>query len=266
MSVLHTNNITNYSGTGGPTIEGISTVDSTGFMKVPVGDTFRRNGITNDIPDSIVRNELVLYYDPASLSTYPGSGTTVYDLSGQNSNGTVSLNGFNTNNGYFNFYGQDKITVQKTTADFGVNGNGGATISIWIRPDVQSTCRGLIGFFPPISYNGTPEFGIDIDPTDRVRIWKNSGNYQVYDITENEWRMLTLVSTQSGLFLYNNGILVYGSGSNTGLISNNSNNFIIADYWDPNFIGKIGVTSLYARGLEASEIVKNFNATKGRYL
>ena len=44
MSVLHINNITNKEGTGGPTIAGITTVDSTGFMRVPVGPTEYRGG------------------------------------------------------------------------------------------------------------------------------------------------------------------------------------------------------------------------------
>jgi hypothetical protein len=264
MSVIHINNITNEDGTSGPTISGISTVNSSGFMRVPVGDTFKRNEITNNILDGYVTSELVLYYDPANLNTYPNTGSTIFDLSGENSNGTVSLNAFNTNNGYFNFYGQDKITVEKTTADFGMNSNGGATISIWINPGNQSTWRGLIGFFPPLVYDGTPEFGIDINPAYRIRIWKNSGDYEVYDISENNWIMLTLVSNQSGLYLYANKDLV-NTQSNTGVVVNNSNNLLIADHWDPNFIGKIGIISMYKRGLSANDVLKNYNATKYRY-
>lgn len=44
MSVLHTNNITNRDGTSGPTIAGITTVSSTGFMRLPVGPTEYRGG------------------------------------------------------------------------------------------------------------------------------------------------------------------------------------------------------------------------------
>jgi hypothetical protein len=44
MSVFRTNNITNRDGTAGPVISGITTVSSTGYMRLPVGPTEYRGG------------------------------------------------------------------------------------------------------------------------------------------------------------------------------------------------------------------------------
>ena len=99
MSVLHINNITNKEGTGGPTIAGITTVDSTGFMKVPVGSTGRRT-VSDFVPNSIIDDGLVLYLDAANTKSYPGSGTTWTDLSGNGNNGTLENGvGYNSGNG-----------------------------------------------------------------------------------------------------------------------------------------------------------------------
>ena len=95
MSVIHTNNITNKDGTSGPTISGITTVSSTGFMQVPVGDTF--NG---KVIEDVVEDGLVLYLDAGNNFSYPGSGTTWRDLSGNVNGGTlVNGVGYNSDNG-----------------------------------------------------------------------------------------------------------------------------------------------------------------------
>jgi hypothetical protein len=60
---------------------------------------------------SIVRDGLVLYLDAANPKSYPGSGTTWFDLKGT-SNSTLS-NGptfVNSNKGYFSFDGVNDYT------------------------------------------------------------------------------------------------------------------------------------------------------------
>ncbi len=61
--------------------------------------------MTNSYGPSIVRDGLVLYLDAGDRNSYPGTGNTWYDLSGNNNHGTIynSLP-YNTNNkGYFDF-------------------------------------------------------------------------------------------------------------------------------------------------------------------
>ena len=76
----------------------------------------------------VVTDGLVLYVDAANRKSYPGSGTTVYDLSGYGNNGTL-INGvtFNTSGvGCFRLDGvDDRIDVPKTLNGF--------TIKIFIK-------------------------------------------------------------------------------------------------------------------------------------
>ena len=131
MSVLHINNITNKEGTGGPTIAGITTVDSTGFMKVPVGDTRKRTYIPPT--DNIVTDGLVLHLDAGRPESYTDGETTWRDLSGNNNNGTlVNGVGFSAENGgSLEFDGvNDYVTLSSSQI---APGTGAFTWNFWVK-------------------------------------------------------------------------------------------------------------------------------------
>jgi hypothetical protein len=65
MADLKVNNITNYDGTTGPVIAGVSTVLSTSHFVVPVGNTFKRS-----VTENIVNDGLVLYLDAGNDVSY----------------------------------------------------------------------------------------------------------------------------------------------------------------------------------------------------
>jgi hypothetical protein len=61
----------------------------------------------------IVRDGLILHWDPATKDSYPGSGTTIYDLSGNGNNGTLYNGvGYSTaNNGVLVFDGANDYVL-----------------------------------------------------------------------------------------------------------------------------------------------------------
>ena len=68
---------------------------------------------------NIVRDGLVLALDTASARSYPGSGTTINDLSGSNLNGTLvgNISFLTDNSGILDFDGvDDYITCGTSTA------------------------------------------------------------------------------------------------------------------------------------------------------
>ena len=69
MSELRINNITNKSGTGGPVIAGISTVNSTGAMTVPIGNSLTKMGV-GIATEAVIRDKLTLWWD--AHYDYPG--------------------------------------------------------------------------------------------------------------------------------------------------------------------------------------------------
>jgi len=91
MSDFKINSIENKNGNYGPVIAGVSTVNSTGCMKIPSGTTARR---VEYIPQSenIVRDGLVLHLDFGNPDCF-GGADTVRDLSGAGILGIGTIEG-----------------------------------------------------------------------------------------------------------------------------------------------------------------------------
>ena len=83
MSKFKVNHIKSKSGKNGPVLAGITTVSSTGAMRIPSGATGSAYGSGN--ADVVNDNSLVVHVDVAYSynSNHPG---TLYDLSGRNHN------------------------------------------------------------------------------------------------------------------------------------------------------------------------------------
>ena len=108
MSDFKINSIATKQGQHGPVIAGVSTINSTGCMKIPSGKTVNRL-----ISEEVVTDGLVGYYDAGNTNSYSGSGTTWNDLSNNTNHATISGSTFNSNfGGYFaNDGSNDLITV-----------------------------------------------------------------------------------------------------------------------------------------------------------
>ena len=108
MSDFKINSIATKQGQHGPVIAGVSTINSTGCMKIPSGKTVNRL-----ISEEVVTDGLVGYYDAGNTNSYSGSGTTWSDLSNNTNHATISGSTFNASNGgYFaNDGSNDLITV-----------------------------------------------------------------------------------------------------------------------------------------------------------
>ena len=118
MSDFKINSIATKQGQHGPVIAGVSTINSTGCMKIPSGKTVNRL-----ISEEVVTDGLVGYYDAGNTNSYSGSGTTWYDLSDNTNHATISGSTFNASNGgYFaNDGSNDLITVPYQTNPMRVN-------------------------------------------------------------------------------------------------------------------------------------------------
>ena len=90
---------------------------------------------------------LEVYYDAKESSSYPGTGGTVVDLSGNGNNGTLT-NGasFNNSDGIdkFVFDGSNDYISGSIPSTF--TGNQTYTFSIWVKPDSHPS-SGFVGVF-----------------------------------------------------------------------------------------------------------------------
>jgi hypothetical protein len=226
-------------------------------------------------PD-IVENGLVLCLDAANKLSYRGTGTTWNDLSGNNSNGTLT-NGptFSAGNlGSISFDGtNDYVSVAYNAI---LNTPTGATYEVWIKPTVATT--------GPFLNRGTSDSGATPDNPRFITIstgqlyfdWSSPGSDVYLEtatgvVTMGSWNQVIGLATPSAqLRTFVNGTETsYSSRVNTlpSTLPNTSTALEIgAAPWAPSYFnGNISIVRLYNRVLTASEILQNYNAVKGRF-
>ena len=230
---------------------------------------------------SIVRDGLVLYLDAANPKSYPGSGTTWYDLSGNNKHGVLT-NGpaYNSvNNGGIVFDGSnDYVSMSNCyTGNSLPTGNAPRTlISVFKTPTSLSD-------YQHIMHYGTQavdqSFGIVLYSGIYFSNHTWSGNSYCSNITATPSRIYFVAITYSEsnsprnrFFINGNfGDVSYGQGKGADYTINtgSANQMNIGTRIGPmEYLGSGGVVylaSVYNRALSPQEISQNFQATRGRY-
>jgi len=141
MADFKVNKISNKHGNYGPVVAGVSTVNSTGAMKIPSGNTGMRVEYNKVNEDDIVRDGLILHLDFANPDCLI-NGTTVHDLSGAGvvNTGTVSGATYSSDGGgslYFDTPG---------TIDFGtIDVNGPFLLSGTTPSGDKLSCCSWVG-------------------------------------------------------------------------------------------------------------------------
>lgn len=276
MSVLHTNNITNRDGTSGPTIAGITTVSSTGFMRVPTGNTQSR--VVADV-ENIVTNGLVLNLDAGRVSSYGDDGTTWRDLSGNNTNGTLANGvGFTADDGgslifdgvndHINVPDVDGVTdfsnINNYTVDFWVYLNSSQNDTGSVDNDLVEKWSGSEGYPYTFRYFRASQ---EIIVTSFNTVAANSTQIQISH--SNWWNICGVFNWSNSLLtLYGNGGIVSNSTilNLTGNITNSSALNIMRRGNNINYAtGRLSSLKIYNRALTPQEVQQNYNALVGRY-
>jgi hypothetical protein len=219
-----------------------------------------------------VTDGLVLALDAADRNSYPGSGTTWTDLSGNGNNGTlVNGVGYSGDNlGSLSFDGVDDYAsiAHSSTLNF----NTALTISVWYYSGNVEGFLYLKGRTDADNYNPF------IYANGRY-LWTGPNGRSNYNppsgfIQSNTWYNLT-VSHISGNNpnIYRNAIVstshTYSEGSGARALGTNTNpvgiNADIPRGTIGTFNGRIVSIQAYNRALTSTEISQNFNALRGRF-
>ena len=218
---------------------------------------------------NIVINGLVLELDAASKNSYPGSGTTWNDLSGNNNNGTLinSPTFSSTNEGIFIFNGTTQnISLPSSLTRLNTN----YSIGVWFLPTrVASSYLTSDWSFSGRNYNVTTETNNKIQLTiGNGSTSQDTGLQSSLTLTTNAWHHATFVVNSTTRTIYMNGVFDNSAvGSYSGGVTSNARN--IATSFDRNaadfFQGNIATTQFYNRSLSATEVLQNYNATKSRF-
>ena len=205
----------------------------------------------------IVTDGLVLALNAADPNSYPGSGTTWRDMSGNGNNGTLT-NGptFNSGNGgSIVFDGVDDYV----TGSFNQNPTQ-FTINVWVNLITNNTVGAGI-----VSTNGTGETGtsfIFIQMGGGVKPFQFNTVANTVAPTLNTWYMVTGVQTATQQSLYINNSLINTSTASGSL----GTNYVVSRRWDGLYLNaRIGSVQIYNRALTQAEITQNYNAQKSRF-
>ena len=241
-------------------------------------------------PESgIVRDGLLYWINPSLASSYSGSGTTIYDLSGNDYDSSLQSGaGFSADNGgVFSTNGSSSwIKLENNflgPTEF--NANAHYTISMWFRTvgdgggmllgQSNNATIGAANSYIAAIYVGTDgilrTFCLDEPSNGRTTV-------DISDLRDNKWHnvVVTFAGTGAGAHkTYVDGVLkgsvtksgyinygstyyyTVGGGKATGWVGAMSNNF-----W---FNGNIGDFKYYNRALTDIEVLQNFRAMAPRY-
>jgi len=210
----------------------------------------------------IITNGLAFAVDAADKNSYPGSGTTWFDLQAGGDD-SILTNGptFDpANGGSIVFDGVDDVGASTDVPAALL------TVSIWVYKTSTATNQGII------TRNNTIWGIAQISDTLRVFV-STVGAYQDtgYIIPLNQW--INIVYTYAGTgvsdsqIVYINGTSVFtgtGSGNlSTGRIRGSP--FFIgggnSSYWG----GRNAQVQIYGRALSSSEVLQNYNTQKSRF-
>lgn len=226
---------------------------------------------------TIIQDGLVLALDSMDPNSYPGTGTTWYDISGNGNHGTMygftgpsagSTSGFDTNTKYMMFDRHsgasdgtvnNRVVVPNSNTLDGVLCQNAMTIDMWIK-ETSYVCTAMtkwsssweLYYCSGLVFRTEGTGGTDLS----VGVSTSAGN----------WR--NLVATHNGTVaqMYINGALIMNT-SNTVTGQNTSNNISIGAYENGTYAtyGAIPIYRLYDRVLTSTEVAQNYNATKTRF-
>ena len=206
----------------------------------------------------IVTSGLQLYLDAGDSSSYPGSGNTWYDLSGNNNNGTLvngptysSVNGgcivLDGSNDYVQF---STISAQ-TICFFGKLDTDAPNLAALVA--TTATTDGALRSYPVGNLWYTPNSD-DFHYQNASSVMINGSS----NLSQNTQTSPTSLLIPNNRDLFDDFYVgAIGPSKNVSTISHN--------FLGRAFKGRVYVVLIYNRQLSNSELLANFNAFKSRY-
>ena len=223
-------------------------------------------GVT--VYDGVVYNGLQLYLDANNTTSYPGTGTTWFDLSGQGNDvamqnsGSISYTASGggyftlTSNGYFN----------RATTTGVPTGTSAYTFSVWIQKGASWGGNGMIGVGSSTSTNQTNQFRTT-STNAYVNYWYGNDLAATSSLSPaSQWFNAVAQWDGTTRKIWVNGTQLSSAGA-TGLNVTSSLLQIGATNIGGSepLQGNIGQALIYNRALTSIEIQQNYTATRTRY-
>jgi type IV pilus assembly protein PilA len=236
----------------------------------------------NHLKENIVTDGLVLHLDAGNLASYPGTGNTWFDLSGQHNHLTWSLPSptYTTYNNVPIISTTNTYTSPRSVKSNSYNGmrtgNSSYSVSSFFKPNLLSSSKILLSFGPADnSCGGQTIHPIAIGSAGKfvggscggLGTWNNSSG--VIPTTDKFWNITTTYN-ETIENVYINGVLEKSASSFLNNTPVNTSN-IISLGWIRNdgasfsMDASIGNILIYNKALTPEEIQQNYNVSRGRF-
>jgi hypothetical protein len=242
-------------------------------------------GITIDsgatVTNNLVTDNLFMHLDASDTNSYSGSGSTWYDLTDNNNDGTIDgATWSSTDGGIFDFDGSnDQIQIAHNSS-LSLSTSTQRTIQVWVKFDaLGATSTQQIPVFGKLSSSFAFDgyWGGLYGNTGTIRVVTNGAAIQrvttsTLTVNINTWYLFTFISritsTSNTTKVYINDTEYATTAHGTDSYSESNPLYLgwIGSGVSSLYLnGKIGACYFYTDGLTASEVAQNFDATKSRY-
>jgi len=212
----------------------------------------------------IATSGLVLALDAANTKSYPGSGVSWYDISGNNNHATL-VNSPTVTSGCLVFNGTNQYgTVSHNSTLW--NGQTFTLIAGCYKTTATSS-RGIViskdSNYIDTSFNNNGYKIMDSFYNASATQTLFYGNSAV----QNAWRIHTYTYNGSSANMYENGIIA-STNTISGLLMNTGGSLYLCNYDGGGayyFGGSVAFFHVYNRALNSGEVLQNFYAVRGRF-
>jgi hypothetical protein len=217
---------------------------------------------------NIITNGLILSLDAANTKSYQ-SGSLAWKDPISTLTGSISSNTlFNTESaGSLYFTSSGAFTFLSSSAFNTITTNNSLTLSIFFKRDFTGLFRDVVGMNKT---SGNNPFVIRINSSDNIFYDSSVGGtrYNVYftnTLPNKAWVHACTTFGNNLITVYYNGVAVTTTSTSGTIDAFTSNQFGTLSQGYGAFPGDVSTMQLYNRALSSTEVLQNYNATKGRF-
>ena len=216
---------------------------------------------------SLVTDGLIIYLDANNSSSYAGTGSTWYDLSGNGRHASLisspTYEGFGIGK-YLSFDGSTNYaTIPYTITDNSI------TVGFWYYSKIFSSNSSLDALISNYT-SGISGFDVRLNSSTTINLAISFSGVEsqvsIGAISNNTWYYVAFTYDGATIKTYLDGVAKNSTGK-VGTRDNGTQICIGTSAYDTNRRATCGIPQvmIYNRALSDSEILQNYNATKKRY-